>query len=69
MSIIENTVLLKGKDTSGNSLAMYPITVKDNVDGLDESIRNQGITTSGDGSAYTATVEGISFLRLELALL
>ena len=62
MSIIENTILLKGKDTSGNSLVMYPITVKDNVDGLDELVRNQGITTSGDGSAYTATVEGISSL-------
>lgn len=62
MSVIENNILIRGVDSSGNSNLFYPITTKDNVDGLDEFVRNQGISTSGDGSAYTATVDGITSL-------
>lgn len=62
MAVIENDVLMKFKDSSGNVNLLYPITQKDNVNGLDEAIRNQGITTAGTGSAYTATVDGISSL-------
>lgn len=62
MSVVESNVLIRAKDSSGNSNLFYPITKKDNVDGLDELVRNQGVSTSGDGSAYTATVEGITSL-------
>lgn len=62
MSVVESNVLIRAKDSSGNSNLFYPITKKDNVDGLDELVRNQGVFTSGDGSAYTATVEGITSL-------
>lgn len=62
MSVVESNVLIRTKDSSGNSNLFYPITKKDNVDGLDEFVRNQGVSTSGDGSAYTATVEGITSL-------
>lgn len=62
MAVTENDVLVKFKDSSGNMNFLYPITRKDNVDGLIESIRDQTVTTAGSGSAYTATVEGIASL-------
>ena len=62
MAVTENDVLVKFKDSSGNMNFLYPITRKDNVDGLLESIRDQTVTTAGSGSAYTATVEGITSL-------
>ena len=62
MAVTENDVLVKYKDSSGNLNFLYPITRKDNVDGLIESIRDQTVTTAGNGSAYTATVEGITSL-------
>lgn len=62
MAVTENDVLVKYKDSSGNLNFLYPITRKDNVDGLVESIRDQTATTAGNGSAYTATVEGITSL-------
>ena len=62
MAVTENDVLVKFKDSSGNINFLYPITRKGNVDGLVESIRDQTVTTAGSGSAYTATVEGITSL-------
>ena len=62
MAVTENDVLVKFKDSSGNMNFLYPITRKDNVDGLIESIRDQTVMTAGSGSAYTATVEGITSL-------
>lgn len=62
MAVTENDVLVKYKDSSGNLNFLYPITRKDNVDGLVESIRDQTVTTAGNGSAYTVTVEGITSL-------
>ena len=62
MAIIESNVLMKYKNSSGNVNLLYPITLKDNVDGVDEAIRNQGVVTEGTGSVYTATVEGITSL-------
>ena len=62
MPIIENNVLMKYKDSSGNVNLLYPITLKDNVNGIDEVIRNQGVAAEGTGSVYTATVEGITSL-------
>lgn len=50
MSVTEVNSVMKFKDKDGNVTAIYPIT-KDNV-----------VTTTGDGSAYLATVKGISAL-------
>lgn len=62
MAVTENDALTKFKDTSGNITVIYPITRKDNVEGLDSAIRDQSVVTEGDGSAYTAIVEGITEL-------
>ena len=62
MAAIENDVLIKYKDTSGNTNVIYPVTRSCNVYGLDKTIRDQSVTTSGNGSAYTATVDGITAL-------
>lgn len=112
MAIIEKSGFLKYKDASGNTTLMYPITTKDNVDGMDdidahvasqenphnvtadqigaisysaqsltdeqkaqaranidaavsdhEHLFDRGVTTEGDGAAYTATVDGITTLE------
>lgn len=62
MAVIENDVLMKFKDSSGNINLLYPITRAEDVDGLQEAIRNQGAVTEGTGAVYTATVEGITSL-------
>ena len=62
MAVVENDVLMKFKDSSGNINLLYPITRADNVDGLQETIRNQGVLTEGTGAVYTVTVEGITSL-------
>ena len=62
MAVIENDVLMKFKDSSGNINLLYPITRAEDVDGLQEAIRNQGVITEGTGAVYTATVEGITSL-------
>ena len=38
MSVTEKDVLLRGKDVTGNSFLVYPITKAENVDGLDEVV-------------------------------
>lgn len=62
MAVVEKNTLMRYKDTSGNTTLLYPITKKDNVNGLDEFVRDQSILTTGDGAAYLATVEGITSL-------
>lgn len=62
MAVVEKNTLMRYKDTSGNTTLLYPITKKDNVDGLDEFVRDQSVLTTGDGAAYLATVEGITSL-------
>ena len=62
MAVIENDALMKFKDSSGNIILLYPITRAEDVDGLQEAIRNQGVVTEGTGAVYTATVEGITSL-------
>lgn len=62
MAVIENDVVMKFKDSSGNVNLLYPITRADNVDGLQEAIRNQSVVTKGTGAVYTATVAGITSL-------
>lgn len=62
MAVVEKNALMKYKDTSGNTTLLYPITVKDNVDGLNELVRDQSITTTGNGAAYLAAVEGFTSL-------
>ena len=62
MAVIENDVLMKFKDSSGNINLLYPITKADDVGGLQEAIHNQGVVTEGTGAVYTATVEGFTSL-------
>lgn len=62
MAVVEKNTLMRYKDTSGNTTLLYPITKKDNVNGLDEFVRDQSVLTTGDGAAYLATVEGITSL-------
>lgn len=62
MAIIGNNALLKHKDSSGNIYLVYPITLKDNVAGIDDAIRNQAVMSAGSGAVYTATVAGITSL-------
>ena len=59
MTITEVNSLMKFKDKDGNITAIYPTAKADNVEGLDAVIRNQSVTTDGDGAAYTASVDGI----------
>ena len=83
MATIDTSGLMKYKDASGNIYALYPITTRDNVDGLEYvdnhiadmdnphattadqvgAISRDGVLTSGTGSAYTATIPGISTLK------
>ena len=83
MATIDTSGLMKYKDASGNIYALYPITTRDNVDGLEYvdahiadtsnphattanqvgAISRDGVLTSGTGSAYTATINGISTLK------
>ena len=58
----ESSCLMKFKDSSNNIYEIYPATKKENVIGLDEAIRNQGVVTNGTGAVYTATVSGITAL-------
>ena len=62
MATIVSNALMKHKSSSGNTYLVYPITLKENVAGIDEAIRNQAITSAGSGAVYTATVEGITSL-------
>ena len=62
MTTIVSSALMKHKSSSGNVYIVYPITLKENVAGIDEAIRNQAVTSAGSGSVYTATVEGITSL-------
>ena len=62
MATTERNTQMKYKDTSGNTIILYPITKKENVSGIDSAIRSQYITTTGTGAAYQATVEGITSL-------
>lgn len=62
MATIVSSALLKHKSSSGNVYLVYPITLKENVAGIDDAIRNQAVTSAGSGAVYTATVEGITSL-------
>lgn len=67
MAVTENNVLMRYKDSAGNTSLLYPITKADNVDGLDNAIRNQGVVTYQGPSPlypYMATVEGINELSI-----
>lgn len=58
----ENSCVMTFKDSSSNLYKMYPVTKKSNVVGIDDAIRNQSVTSAGNGSVYTATVAGITSL-------
>lgn len=60
MSVTENNVLIRSKDSSGNYNLFYPVTKLANVDGLDEVLSekaDKATTVSGYGitDAYTKT--------------
>ena len=64
MAVFEESGTLKYKDKDGNVYVMFPNTKKENVDGIEGvHYRLKGIATSGTGSEYTATVEGITILE------
>ena len=68
MAEIENTVLFKRKDNSGNTYIFHPITSADNVEGLTELIDGaksivKGFLTTGTYEAYEVTVPGITALE------
>ena len=68
MAEIENTVLFKRKDNSGNTYIFHPITSADNVEGLTElideaKIVGKGVLSTGTNEAYAVTVSGITALE------
>lgn len=75
MAVIKKSGLMKYKDKSGNLYLMLPITSTDNVDGLDELIKEAKVlgtsvaATSTDGVAYVATVPGITALTAGLSFI
>lgn len=69
MATTEHNALVKYKDSSGNTVTLYPITKKENVTGIDAAIRNQYIKTTGTGAAYLATVSGISSLTVGVSFI
>lgn len=64
MSVIETNSLIKFKGKDNSLTVIYPITKAENVDGLNEMIYNRSAVTTGNGSAYEATVNGISELTV-----
>ena len=68
MPVVEQSGLIRYRDSAGNTYLMLPITTAENVDGLDELIDEAKIistavsATSSDGIAYSATVSGITEL-------
>ena len=56
MAVTEKSILMRNKDASNNATLLYPITKKDNVDGLNELVRNQSITTSGESKDAVGTL-------------
>lgn len=49
MSVTENNVLIRSKDSSGNSNLYYPVTKAENVDGLDEALATKVDKVMGKG--------------------
>lgn len=66
MAVTENNVLLRRKDTSGNSNLLYPITMVENVDGLEESLATKvdTVTVTGSGNAVTEVSKSGTTLTL-----
>ena len=56
MAIVEKSGFLKYKDSDGNTNLMYPITTKDNVDGMDEV--DEHISDQNNPHAVTAEQTG-----------
>ena len=67
MAVTENNVLLRSKDSSGNSKLYYPITTAENVDGLEEAlsakvdkIAGKGLSTNDYTTAEKNKLSGIA---------
>lgn len=52
MSVVENSGLMKYKDSSGNTNIMYPITLMDNVDGLEEALAEKAASSHTHDDRY-----------------
>lgn len=69
MAITEVNPLTKFKDKDGNVTVIYPTTKIGNVIGLNELIRNQSVTTTGNGSAYAVSIEGVNALTAGISFI
>lgn len=56
MAIIEKSTLFRCKDSSGNETLLYPVTVADNVDGLDKALAGSAVKLN-----ETRLIDGVSF--------
>lgn len=54
MAITEKNILMRSKDSAGNSILYYPITKADNVDGLDEALASANIQSDWNQTDPTA---------------
>lgn len=82
MAVVETSGIIKHKNSNGDMTFFYPVTLKDNVSGMEEidahisnannphnvtaaqigAVSSVPVTATGDGTAYTATVDGITEL-------
>lgn len=62
MAVYEQDVLMKYKDTSGDTTLLYPITKANSVDGLLRWFRADYDAAEGDGTAYTVSCDNIGVL-------
>lgn len=82
MAVVETSGIIKHKNSNGDMTFFYPVTLKDNVSGMEEidahisnannphnvtaaqigAVPSVPVTATGDGTAYTATVDGITEL-------
>ena len=55
MATIEKNTLLCGKDASGNLLLLYPVTMADNVEGLEELLALKAAKPTATASTLAAS--------------
>ena len=55
MATIENNVLIRVKDSSGNDQLFYPVTKLDNVDGIQDALDGKANASHGTHVSYSTT--------------
>ena len=55
MATMENNVLIRAKDSSGNVQLFYPVTKLDNVDGLQDALDEKANASHGTHVSYSTT--------------